>query len=85
MRQYIARRLVQGVFILFVLSVAVFLLLRIAPGADPVDILCALRCTEEQRDALREELGLNDPYFVSANGDWPFVDPRGSQYVVLAR
>ncbi len=81
MRQYIARRLVQGVFILFILSVAVFLLLRIAPGADAVDVRCRLGCREEQREAIRQELGVNDAYFVSVKGAWPFLDPRGSQYV----
>ena len=81
MRQYITRRLVQAGFILFILSIAVFLLLRIAPGADPAVIKCGLGCTEEAREAFREELGLNDPYFVDVKGAWPFLDPRGTQYL----
>jgi peptide/nickel transport system permease protein len=62
-RQYILRRLLQSVVILFVLSVVVFLLLRIAPGADPALIKCGLNCPEERLEAIRRDLGLDDPYF----------------------
>ena len=61
MGAYIFRRLLLGVLILFVLSVAVFLVLRIAPG-DPAVIRCGLACTPEQIDAIRGRLGLNDSY-----------------------
>jgi peptide/nickel transport system permease protein len=61
MRAYIFRRLLLGVLILFVLSVAVFLVLRIAPG-DPAVIRCGLACTPDRIDAIRDRLGLNDPY-----------------------
>ena len=63
MQAYIFRRLLLGVLIIFVLSVAVFLVLRIAPG-DPAVIRCGLACTPEQIDAIRDRLGLNDPYVV---------------------
>ena len=61
MRAYILRRLVLGVLILFLLSVAVFVMLRVAPG-DPASYICGLRCTPEGIDAIHEEMGLNDPY-----------------------
>jgi len=61
MRAYIIRRLVLGIVILFLLSVAVFVVLRIAPG-DPASYICGLRCTPEGIDAIHEEMGLNDPY-----------------------
>lgn len=61
MQAYIFRRLLLGVLILFVLSVAVFLVLRIAPG-DPAVIRCGLSCTPERIDAIRDRLGLNDAY-----------------------
>lgn len=61
MRAYIIRRLITGVFILFILSVVVFLLLRIAPG-DPANLRCGLDCPPERREAIRDNLGLNDPY-----------------------
>lgn len=69
MQRYIARRLLQAVVILFVLSIAVFLLLRIAPGADPALLRCGISCTEEQREAIRADLGLKDAYHVQY-GNW---------------
>lgn len=61
MRAYIIRRLLLGLFILLVLSIAVFVLLRIGPG-DPAISRCGLACTPEQIEAIRAKLGLNDPY-----------------------
>jgi len=61
MRAYILRRLVLGVLILFLLSVAVFVMLRVAPG-DPASYICGLRCTPEGIDAIHEDMGLNHPY-----------------------
>lgn len=63
MQRYIVRRLLQAVVILCVLSVAVFVLLRIAPGSDPARLRCGLSCTEGRYDALRDEMGLSDPFF----------------------
>lgn len=61
MRQYIIRRLIQSVFIVFVLSVLVFILLRLAPG-DPVTVICGLNCTDERYDAIRDDLGLDESW-----------------------
>lgn len=69
MRQYVLRRLLQAVVILAILSVAVFLLLRVAPGADPAQIKCGLMCNEEKYQALRDEMGLDDPYPIQYR-DW---------------
>jgi peptide/nickel transport system permease protein len=60
MRAYITRRLVIGVFTLFVLSLVVFLLLRLAPG-DPTVFRCPVGSPPECREAVREQMGLNDP------------------------
>ena len=82
MRRYIVRRLLQAVVILFALSVVVFLLLRVAPGADPAQIKCGLGCTHERLLGLREELGLNNPYFpISFAKDPAFIQfNTSSQY-----
>ena len=61
MRAYIVRRLITGVFILFILSIAVFLLLRIAPG-DPVRFRCGLNCPPERYAAIEHEMGLDKSY-----------------------
>ena len=63
MRDYIIRRLLQGGVLLVLLSIAVFILLRIAPGADPAIIKCGLGCNEIKLAQLRLDLGLNNPYF----------------------
>jgi peptide/nickel transport system permease protein len=80
MRAYIVRRLITGVFILFVLSIVVFVLLRVMTG-DPA--VCQGFCTPEQVHKLKELLGFNDPYFpIGFGGDPPFVLFHGeSQYM----
>jgi peptide/nickel transport system permease protein len=82
-RQYIVRRLLQAVLILIILSIAVFVILRIAPGADPALLKCGLMCTDERYEAIKEDMGLNDPKFpVGINlTNPPFVTLHGeSQY-----
>ena len=61
MQAYIIRRLLIGVLVLFILSVAVFVMLRVAPG-DPAVIDCGLACTPQRIEAIRSDMGLNDPY-----------------------
>jgi peptide/nickel transport system permease protein len=68
-QQYITRRILQSVVMLVALSIAVFLLLRIAPGADPARIRCGLTCTDERYHALRQEMGLDDSY-LTQYGHW---------------
>lgn len=61
MRAYIIRRLIIGVFTLFILSVVVFLLLRVAPG-DPGKLVCGIGAPPECIEAVRDRFGLNDSY-----------------------
>jgi peptide/nickel transport system permease protein len=63
MQQYIARRLIQSAGMLVALSILVFLLLRIAPGADPARIRCGLTCTDDRYQAIRHEMQLDESYF----------------------
>jgi peptide/nickel transport system permease protein len=73
MRAYIIRRMMSGVVILFILSVLVFVLLRIVAG-DPAAQRCGFNCTTEGIAAARIELGLNKPYFpIQTQLDPPFV------------
>ena len=63
MAEYILRRLVLGAFTALLVSLLVFALLRIAPG-DVVDAILGGEgevYSDEIRDALREQLGLNRP------------------------
>src|SRR3990172_701701 len=61
MRAYIIRRLITGLFILFVLSVVVFAMLRIAPG-DPGRFRCPIGSPPSCYEEVRRELGLDKPY-----------------------
>ncbi|MDF2682849.1 MAG: putative transporter permease protein [Brevibacillus sp.] len=63
MKQYIFKRLLSGVIVLFGVSIFTFMLIHFIPG-DPVRIMLGQRATVEQIEALREELGLNKPLMV---------------------
>lgn len=63
MKQYIVKRLLSGIIVLFGLSVFTFLLIHLIPG-DPVRIMLGQRATVDQIESLRGELGLNKPLVV---------------------
>ncbi len=58
--RYGATRLLLAPFMLWMISSIVFLLLRVAPG-DPVDAVLGNRATAAAREALRVQLGLDQP------------------------
>jgi peptide/nickel transport system permease protein len=60
MLQYIARRLVQMVPVVFVMSVVIFAIARLLPG-DPVVTILGEQATPEQRQRVRQELRLDEP------------------------
>ncbi|MGB4862045.1 MAG: ABC transporter permease [Tepidiformaceae bacterium] len=57
---YIVRRLLWAVPVLFVISVVVFSMMRLAPG-DPVDAILGQRYTEEQAAVLKAKYGYDKP------------------------
>src|SRR5690606_31927413 len=61
MGRYIARRLSQGVLVIFGVTVFVFVVTRLV--GDPVKFMLPLSATPEQREARREAMGLNDPIY----------------------
>ncbi|MCQ2558429.1 MAG: ABC transporter permease [Oscillospiraceae bacterium] len=63
MAKYILRRLVLLIPILLGVSAILFTLKTLTPG-DPARLLAGNNATEEQVNAKREELGLNDPVLV---------------------
>ena len=71
MGRYIIKRLLGSVGVLFVTSILIFTLIRLSPG-DPVDIMFGPSqgvesremVSEETRNKIREELGLNKPLAV---------------------
>lgn len=61
MLAFVARRLVSGVLVLLVVSMAVFALFFYGP-ADPALAYCPeTRCTPERLDDIRDSLGLEEP------------------------
>ena len=82
MGRYILRRLLQGLVVIFGVTVFVFVVTRII--GDPVKFMLPLSATEEQRAARRASLGLDEPLlkqFVTFVGDLVQGDLGESTYV----
>ncbi|HEY7269486.1 MAG TPA: ABC transporter permease [Dehalococcoidia bacterium] len=63
MQAYIARRLVLALISIWIISLAVFLLLRVSPG-DPALIQQGINATPERVAAIHKEMGLDKPMYV---------------------
>lgn len=64
MVNYIVSRILQGVLVIFLISIVTFVIMRMMPG-DPVRLLLgegAIKITQEQIDAVRARWGLDRPY-----------------------
>lgn len=82
MGRYIARRLLQGLVVILGVTVFVFIITRVI--GDPVKFMLPLSATEEQRDARREAMGLNEPLLTQFReflGDVIRLDFGESTYV----
>jgi len=62
MLRYTVRRIPTALLVLFIASIVIFLLLRLAPG-DPAATLAGPDASEETIRAIRDQLGLNLPLF----------------------
>jgi len=62
MISYVLRRVIQSVFVMLVVSAVAFSLFTYV--GDPVNQMVGQDATREQRVAITEELGLNDPVLV---------------------
>ena len=60
MLSYILRRLLITLPVMVLVATSVFLMMKMTPG-DPAGIILGPDATEERRQELRDELGLNDP------------------------
>lgn len=70
MAAYIARRLVWTVVLLLVISAITFLIFYILPTADPAALRAGRDPSKALIDAIREQLGLNDPWYTQY---WNYV------------
>src|SRR5690606_32940506 len=59
MLAFTIRRLLQAILVMLVVALISFTLFRFV--GDPVNQMVGVETTPEQREALRERLGLNDP------------------------
>ncbi len=71
MRRYAIRRLLIAIPVLFVVTIFAAFLVRLAPGDAVVQAAAEANAaiSEEQKDAIRRELGLDRPFLVQY-GDW---------------
>ena len=63
MFRYILKRIIILIPTLLATSLLIFWAMDLA-GGDPVDQILPENATFEQKEALREEMGLNDPFFI---------------------
>lgn len=62
---YITRRLLQGILIIFLVSVITFVIMRLLPG-DPIQLLLGegkIKMTDELRAAIHAKWGFDKPYY----------------------
>lgn len=60
MKDYIIKRLLIGVLLVFAVSILVFSMLHLMPG-DPIDLMVDRKVPVERREALKVEYGLDRP------------------------
>ncbi|HEY6583187.1 MAG TPA: ABC transporter permease [Rubrobacter sp.] len=63
MAEYIGRRILQIIPVLFGVSIIVFFMVRAIPG-DPAQIMLGQQASQEQVQQVREKMGLDKPIFV---------------------
>lgn len=63
MSNYLLKRLTASLPVFLGIVTLVFFIMHLLPG-DPASIMLGFALTEERAEALREELGLNDPLYV---------------------
>lgn len=65
MVNYIVSRLLQGIIVIFLISVVTFVIMRLMP-ADPVTLLLGegeIQMTTEQMETIKRKWGLDRPYY----------------------
>jgi len=60
--RYLAKRLLQYVVVLFGVTLIIFVISRLS--GSPVPIMVGMRATEATREAIRHQLGLDQPVYV---------------------
>lgn len=94
MGRYIARRLLQALLLLFLLSIGMFALIHLLPGG-PEQVIFNPRLSAAGRAALRARFGLDDPIYIQyfkwlgnalvGNFGFSFVDNQPVSNVITDR
>lgn len=63
MAKYIIKRIIMCILVVICASIVIFTIMYFVPG-DPIEIMMGANATVEQKEAMRKELGLNEPYLV---------------------
>ena len=63
MYKYILKRLLMTVFVIIAAAWVIFTIMYFVPG-DPATIMLGTNATYAEIQAKRQQLGLNDPYFI---------------------
>src|SRR5919106_7028057 len=64
MGRYLIRRTLFLILVLFIVSFLTFLIFLKLPGGDPARLLAGPRTTPALIEEIRENLGLDDPWYV---------------------
>lgn len=89
MARYITRRLLWSVLLLVIVSAVVFVLFYVFPSADPAQLRAGRQANEDQIQAIRESLGLDQSvltqFWIYIKGvftplDLPGTDSHGPLY-----
>jgi peptide/nickel transport system permease protein len=83
MGQYVARRLLQAIPMLLLISIVLFALVNIAPGGPMTAYSRTNRIPPEKKEAIRRSFGLDKPLPVQyiiwlAGNDWMAIDTDGN-------
>jgi peptide/nickel transport system permease protein len=63
MKRYIAKRVAHALLVIYFVATIVFLVVRAIPGS-PITLMLGSNAPPEARQALRRELGLNQPIYI---------------------
>lgn len=63
MIRYVGKRLLQMIPVVLCVAILIFTIMYFVPG-DPAEIILGVTATQEELEACRESLGLNQPYIV---------------------
>lgn len=80
MTSYLIRRVLRTLLVMIGISVVVFAFVRSIPG-DPATAMLGERATPEAAAALREQLGLNKPWFINLGNPGNPLDAQFPRYV----